>query len=1187
VGQVAQAVMLDVRLLGPLGAVRTDTGAQLELGGPRQRAVLALLVLAHGDVVPAERLADSLWGDAPPVNAAGALQAYVSHLRRRLEPDRGARSRASVIVSEGAGYALRLSEDAVDAWRFERMLAAASGSSPADAVQLLRDALDLWRGAPLAEYTGEAWADAAAARLTELRDVAREQLLAARLDAGEAAVLIPELTALVSDDPLREERWRLLALALYRANRQADALAALRRARSTLTDELGVEPGPALRRLEAEVLAQAPELDAPPRVLPRQRSVPDAPPVPTPAPDGLVDREREMAELGRLVADATAGAGRVALMEGPAGIGKTRLLGEVRRLASAVGVQTLMARGSQMEREFGFGAVRQLFEPALVDPSRRAQLLQGAAASAASVFDAVPAQDRADGTFAVLHGLYWLTVNLSAQQPLVLAVDDLQWCDAGSLRFLAYLARRLDGLPVLVAATLRTGEEHAEPELLSELAHDFSTVPVRPTPLTPVGVGELVRGRLGSKADDTFVRACHRTTNGNPLLLRQLLRALEAEGVIPDASHADTVTAIGSRAVSSIVLMRLNRMPASAKTAARAIAVLGDGAALPTVAALAGLPEPEAAAAIADLSRAEVLRDELPLGFVHPLVRDAVYRDVPPGERELQHERAARALHATAAAPEQVAAHLLQVPCRGDAWVVEVLRAAAARAADRGAADSAATYLGRALEEPPSPDVRPQVLVELGTVEARGDGPAASVHLAEAYAALDDPAQRATVALLLAQVLVFVGDPGEATSFARSARAELPEQLVDERQGLLACERVSGFMHGIDPAVWRVGAPTVSGDGIGARMLAAVVSWEHELELTGLSREQCAELARSSLDGGVLQRVDPGLFWVIAAIVLDVADQDVAQFWDDALAAAYARGSLLAALATTLWRGRSQWQRGHLREAEQSISEAIEQSERFAAAAVGAQYGEAFLVEVLVERGSLAAARALYDRAVSRPRYGDAFRLFAEAQLPLLLAEQRWADALAASDATEPLLAYVRNPIWRPWLSHRAEALAGLGLRDEAEELYRQDLALLRQWGAPRAIGKLLRQLGSLTGDETTLREAVAVLAGSTGRLEHARAQAALAAVVPAAEAVPLLRAALEVAETSGADSFRAEVADALAQQGISVPEPQPGAVPLTTTERRVLQLHADGHDSRAIAQALFLTPRTVERTLADLQSRA
>ncbi len=164
---------------------------------------------------------------------------------------------------------------------------------------------------------------------------------------------------------------------------------------------------------------------------------------------------------------------------------------------------------------------------------------------------------------------------------------------------------------------------------------------VHPGPLAPEATAELVRDRLGADAHDSFTAACHRTTGGNPLLLRQLLRALQVEGVRPDASHADTVNAIGSRAVSSMVLMRLTRLPADCTAVARALAVLGDGCLLADVAALAGLDEPTTATALAALARAEVVRPDYPLGFVHPLVGDAVYQALSSGERELYHERAA------------------------------------------------------------------------------------------------------------------------------------------------------------------------------------------------------------------------------------------------------------------------------------------------------------------------------------------------------------------------------------------------------------------------------------------------------------------------------------------------------------------------------------------------------------------
>ena len=214
----------------------------------------------------------------------------------------------------------------------------------------------------------------------------------------------------------------------------------------------------------------------------------------------MVDRDREVQVMAGALADALDGQGRLLLVHGPAGIGKSRLLQEVRRTAAEKGALVLTARGSQLERDFGFGAVRQLFEGVLADPARRATLLAGSASSAAAVFDDVPGTthahdpaDRADGSFAVLHGLYWLTVNLAADRPVVLAVDDVQWCDTGSVRALAFLLRRLEGLPVLIATTLRTGETHDDESLLAELAQDHATVSVHPGPLGPEGTAQLVR----------------------------------------------------------------------------------------------------------------------------------------------------------------------------------------------------------------------------------------------------------------------------------------------------------------------------------------------------------------------------------------------------------------------------------------------------------------------------------------------------------------------------------------------------------------------------------------------------------------------------------------------------------------------------------------------------------------------
>lgn len=617
---------LHLHVLGEVTATRD--GAVVDLGGRRQRAVLAALVMQRDQVVPSDRLVDCVWGDYPPANANGALQAYVSHLRRRLEPDASARQREGVVARAGPGYVLRLPTDAVDAWAFEAAVESAAGLAPAEAVCALDSALRLWRGPAYADYAGEAWAEAEIARLTELRVVARERLLGTRLELGEAQLVIGDLEALVKEDPLREERWRLLTLALYRAHRQAAALAALRRARKVLADELGVDPGPALRSLEAEVLAQSPDLDAPVRPASREQAAL----VPQPrTPSGLVDRERETALLRTMVDELTAGRHGCLLVEGPAGIGKTRLLDELRRLAVGAGVWARSARSSTLEQGFEWGVARQLFDSAVDDVVRRGE------------------------PFAVLRGLCEVVTRLADDAPFVLCVDDVQWSDEASLQFLAYLVRRLERNPVLVVLALRTGEPHQADDLLAELAGNESVVVMHPAPLSEGATATLVTERLGRGAE-SFVAACHRMTSGNPLLLRQLLRALADEGVPPDAAHVDTVRAVGSRAITSLVALRLRRMPAAVTTVARAVAVLGPAADLVSVADLAQHPVEDVAAALDVLARSEILLDGQPLDFVNPLVRDAIHADIPAGERALLHERLKRRLKSSSSQPSHAGA---------------------------------------------------------------------------------------------------------------------------------------------------------------------------------------------------------------------------------------------------------------------------------------------------------------------------------------------------------------------------------------------------------------------------------------------------------------------------------------------------------------------------------------------------
>ncbi|WP_395245160.1 BTAD domain-containing putative transcriptional regulator [Agromyces sp. MMS24-K17] len=1174
-------------------------GVAVDLGGPRQRAVLALLLVAHGVVVPAAQLAEELWDGGAPANPTAVLQSYVSHLRRAISPESAARSRRAVLVSEGLGYACRLPDDAVDAWRFQALVrdGVALGEDGA-AIEPLRSALALWRGDPYAEHAGEAWADAEAARLRALRDLAREHLVGARLAAGEHAALMPELQALVEEDPLREDRWRLLALALYRSGRQAHALDALREARANLADQLGVDPGPALRELEAQILSQDRRLDRPTgagglAAAPAAAAEPPSAPVPSPsrtapagaraAGDALVERETEVGALQRAIGDAVGGLGGVVVVEGPAGIGKTRLLAELRESASALGVRVLHARGSRLEREFGFGLVRQLFEPVLADEATRARLLTGSAAAAAPVFDLSDASRSADPSFATLHGLYWMALRLAELQPLLIAVDDVQWSDPGSLRFLAYLGRRVADQRLLVAVTRRSGEPEADDPALVDLVQDPAVLAFEPGPLSREGSRALVEERLGS-SDEAFVAACHRTTGGNPLLLRQLVRALEAEHVRPDRAHAETVNAIGSRAIANVVLRRLDALGGDVVDVARAVAVLGDGCAIATVASFTDLPDTRVAEAAAIAAAAELLRDEHALAFVHPIVRDAVYQSLNAARRGLAHERAARLLHVASGAPEAVAAHLLQAPGRGEPWAVEALVRAATVARERGAPDSAAVYLARAIDEPAPIAARGALLAELGTVEMLSNGAAALEHLHQAYVELPPGQLAADVAGRIAQTHVFVGPPGSATAFATAAADATPPELIDVRQRLEAVARIGGYIHGLDPAVWQARAVEIEGDGLGARTLAAILAWERLMTSDHLP--EARRLAEFALADPAIVEIDPGLYWPIAADVLDWTGADSDRHWDEGLARAYQTGSLFSSLSAHLWRGVSLWFRGDLREAQHSFRTANEQCIEWGAPIVAVAYGEAFLVRVLLDRGDVPAARAFFDSVADRPRLGDGLRLITESEGLLLLAEGRVDEALAVLGDAEALMTSVENPVWRHWRSLRALALAARSSDDlpEAIDLVTEELALAQRWGAPRGIGRALRIRGELRGADgrADLEEAVEVLSGANAELELARAHAALAALEPAPLDAERTRRAFELARSCGADALAASCAERLAVLGVALPPAADGLARLTSTERRVVEQLAAGADVNEIAERLFVTPRAVREAVAE-----
>ncbi|WP_329499522.1 BTAD domain-containing putative transcriptional regulator [Kitasatospora herbaricolor] len=390
--------MVRIKVLGSLAA--EAGGDRVGLGGPRQRGVLAQLLAARGEVVPVDRIIEDLWQGRPPAKAAASVQAYVSNLRRLLEPRRGPREPARLLVSEPPGYALRLPSEAVDAWRFGQLVDTARAEpGPAAALALLDEALALWRGAAYAEFADEPWAVGESARLTELRLAAREQRAALALRLGRPDEAAAGARALTDEHPLREEGWRLLALALWNTGRQAEALDVLRRARAVLAEELGLDPGPALAGLESAILQQRTELlDAGPPApapapvpadrrpvpavvdrtaagrLPAERSVvagtapggtvvrwtpdrrvpgerpgPAAAPAQPPAGPLFVGREAELLTLRRAAAEAAAGGPSVAVVTGEAGAGKSTLLARLHAELAAAGWRTASGRCPESE----------------------------------------------------------------------------------------------------------------------------------------------------------------------------------------------------------------------------------------------------------------------------------------------------------------------------------------------------------------------------------------------------------------------------------------------------------------------------------------------------------------------------------------------------------------------------------------------------------------------------------------------------------------------------------------------------------------------------------------------------------------------------------------------------------------------------------------------------------------------
>ena len=909
----------------------------------------------------------------------------------------------------------------------------------------------------------------------------------------------------------------------------------------------------------------------------------------------LLERERELGLLDRCLAEAASARGRLVVIEGPAGIGKTSLLRAAAELARGRGFTVLAARGAPLEQNFSYGAVRQLFERFALPSGRPAEddFLTGAAHLALrALAEAEPDRETSMGdlAFSTLHGLYWLTANLTSRAPLLLTVDECQWADGASLRFLAHLGERLDGLRVLVLVAMRSGDPAADPELIGEVRSLVTREPIRPAPLGTGAAARIVRAELET-ATNRFCRACHNATGGNPLLLHSLVAALVAEDTEPSDEAAAHVTHFGAESISRQLARRLALLPRGSDAFIRALAILGRGSPLRHLAKLATL-DLEHAADVADALRAaSILALSLELDFAHPILRVAAEASMGPNERALAHSRAAKLLADDGAPPDQLVLHLLHAQPRGDASVVAHLRAAAAAAVGRGAPETAATCLLRALDEPPPSSLRGPLLLELGLARmATRRDPLAVEDFRDAITLIEVPADRLVAALRAGRAL------GVASYFHEAAATLEQAPEFDLRvEAELAANHCQ----------------------ITAQEPAALAHLAHYRETdlpSGAGRHlMLVMLAHRSICAG-----DPG---VIAADLLERACRGPELFTDESLVTVYAamdlmlvdkfeeaerlctliiedgqrRGAVSTVATFAFPRAFSYLRRGMLRDAEADARWSFEQK-----LSMGVEQGPpwplACLVDSLTDLGDFVGADEALAK-VSTRQTGEpemlAWAFLIEARGRLRVAQGRTRegidDLLDAGRRWERLQCLSAGVA--RWRGDAALALAKIGEKDEARRLSGEQVELAQATGLPRVLGAANRVAGVVEPRMhrlSLLANAVELLEPSPARLDLARALIDLGAAIRrdgrAAQARDLLRRGLELAHRAGAAPLAGRARDELVAAGGRPRRPVfTGIEALTASEIRVARLAAEGRTNRETAERLFVTQRTVETHLGHV----
>ena len=927
----------------------------------------------------------------------------------------------------------------------------------------------------------------------------------------------------------------------------------------------------------------------------------------------LLEREVELGALDRALADAVEGRGSVIAVEGPPGIGKSSLVAACIERAREREMYTLSVRATELERSYPYGIVRQTADSVALDKTdeERAALFTGAARLALPILDPGGGEenDNPELMYQRLHGLYWLTANLARERPLLITIDDAQWADEASMAAERFLSLRIADLPMVLLLAVRTMEVGQLAVPLAEILADPATVAVRPSPLSEGAAGQRVEALLGV-AEPEFAAACHVATGGNPFLLEQLVAEIQAEGIEPTAENAGRVESLGPDTVRASVLLRLERMPSAGGPVARALAVLGEhDVALRDVATMAEVPEDAAADALAELERAGLVTGTPRLRFTHPILRAAIEDDMPAVERSRAHEQAARMLAEREADPVAVAAHLLVSEPGQGAWAIAALRAAARRAEALGDPSTAVRYLDRAVAERPEDDELGEILFDLGLAAAHAGDPDAGEHLeraAEAGGSTRLRAQHWTGVLHLV-----AGRAGKAADVLEAALADVHEE--DEAAKPLLETLIAA---GLESATVRQRLGDIF-DHLEEPRGAPRTDFERFALITNafLSVVERADAARANeLIHRALAVEEHGYYESVMrasvgrpmpAFVLTLLERfdESREILDGLVRAAREYGDRSAAGVFLAERAWTRYRAGNAEGAEADASEAL----RIARDAMRAR-GHAPIAASVAVLAGMERERPFeeLEAVVSGlPPVGDPDTIVQDdltlARAWLMLSQ---GDARGAADAALQLDRAdswgCSSPTLLPWRSVASVALSQLGEEKRALELAHEELRLAEELGTPRAVGiaqRAVAHAGPADEREAWLEKAVATLEGGPAKLELARVTCELGAEIrrrgERSTAREVLRRAYALATECGATRLASRARDELGRSGARlIREPASGVDALTPSEVRVAELAAEGLTNREVAQALFVSEKTVETHLGrvyrklDIKSR-